>query len=101
MGRKKVSGKTVDKLAARVAAISGRVDGITQLTIGAVTAKGSGGHTRKVRFADMVGGFELRVKNGNVTQPVYVYTPDVQAVRLAVSRALRNQDISICFTGND
>lgn len=96
-----MSGKTIDKLAAQVAAITKRVDGITQLTVGSATAKGSGGHTRKVRFADMVGGFELRVKNGNVTQPVYVYTQNVQSVRLAVSRALRNNDISICFTGND
>ena len=57
----------------------------------------SGGSSQKVKFSDMKGGLLLTVRQSRSVQEVRVYSTNVQAARLALARAFRDEGIPIAF----
>lgn len=59
--------------------------------------KNVSGGSRKIKIADERGGILLTVRQSRSVQDVWVYSPDIQATKLALARALRDRRIPISF----
>ena len=89
---------TCSDLSARVHDIAVRIQEVTGVSLGILeSGKGVSGGSQKVKIGDMKGGLLLTVRQSRSVQEVRVYSTNVQAARLALARALRDEDIPIAF----
>ncbi|KND48826.1 MAG: hypothetical protein AB200_00100 [Parcubacteria bacterium C7867-005] len=71
------------------------VDGVSPGLI--QQGKGVAGGMRKVKIGDFAGGIILKVRQSRSVQELRVFASNVPRARLAIARALRDDDIPICF----
>lgn len=88
---------TLNDLGARVVDLVEKVSGVTGVAPGRLVSNAGITTKPRVRIADLDGCILLTVRQSRSLQEVRVYTQDVNSARLAISRALRNDDIAICF----
>jgi hypothetical protein len=89
---------TCSDLSARVHDIAVRLHEVTGVALGVLqSGTGVSGGSQKVKIGDMKGGMILTVRQSRSVQEVRVYSTNVQAARLALARALRDEDIPIAF----
>ncbi len=89
---------TLIDLAAEACDLAHKLSGVKKISPGVIlVGKAKAGGSRRVRFSDMQGGFLLTVRQAHSVQEVRVYADNVQEVRLALCRSLRNNGIPISF----
>jgi len=89
---------TCSDLSARVHDIAARIQKVTGISLGVLqSGRGITGGSQRVKIGEMTGGLLLTVRQSRSVQEVRVYSTDVQATRLALARALRDEDIPISF----
>lgn len=88
---------TLSDLGARVVDIVQSIDGVTGIAPGFLVSNAGVTTKPRVKITDLDGGILLTVRQSRSLQEIRVYTRDVQSTRLAISRALRDNDIAICF----
>jgi len=89
---------TCSDLSAKVHDIAVRIQEVTGVSLGVLeSGKGVTGGSQKVKIGDMKGGLLLTVRQSRSVQEVRVYSTNVQVARLALARALRDEDIPIAF----
>ena len=98
-GKFKTTHTTYCELAVKIVDIAVRFQAVTGISPGMLqSGKGvSSGGGQRVKFGDMVGGLCLTVRQSRSVQELRIYCTDVQATRLALARALRDQDIPVAF----
>ena len=85
-------------LAAEVVDIITKLDEVTMISLGYVqNGKGVTGGERRVKIGDCTGGVLLIVRQSRSIQELRVYGHNLQHTKLAIARALRNNDIPIGF----
>lgn len=86
-------------LAADVADIAVNLLDVKGISPGIIqNSRKSSGGIRRVKFSDSKGFLVLTVRHGKSVQELQVYcTSDLQKMRIALARALRNADIPIAF----
>ena len=89
---------TMIEAAEYVVNITRLVTGISKITLGQIspTTHACRGGMR-VKFQDVNGGILMTVRDVRCIQLIWVYTDNIQSVRTAIARALRNKDVHICF----
>jgi hypothetical protein len=89
---------TCSNLSGRVYDIAIRIQEVTGVALGILeSGKAVTGGSQKVKLGDMKGGLLLTVRQSRSVQEIRVYSTSVQAARLALARALRDEDIPIAF----
>lgn len=88
---------TLSDLGAKVVDIIEVIDGVTGIAPGQLVSNAGLTNSPRVRIADLGGAILLTVRQTRSVQEIRVYTSCVNSTRLAISRALRNNDIAICF----
>ena len=97
---KKIRGThtTFIDLAADVCDIICKLEKVEGVSAGVIqVGKGVTGGMRKVKIGDFRGGIILTVRQSRSVQELRVFASDVPGARLATARALRDNNISICF----
>ncbi|MEI6296900.1 MAG: hypothetical protein WCO84_04625 [bacterium] len=85
-------------LTARIHDIAKKVKDIIGISLGTIhCGKGFTGGIQKVKIGEMKGGILLTVRQSRSIQEVRVFCADVQIARLALARALRDENIAIEF----
>lgn len=95
-GKLRGNHRTLIDLAAQVVELARALPGVSA-SPGYLRA-GQGGGKRKVKIGDGKGCILLTVRQSHTIQEVRVFSPDLQATKLALSRALRNEGIAISFS---
>lgn len=89
---------TCSDLSAKVHDIAARIQEVTGVSLGVLkSGKGVTGGSQRVKIGDMKGGLSLTVRQSRCVQEIRVYSANVQAARLALARALRDEGIPIAF----
>lgn len=88
---------TLNDLGVRVVDIIEPIEGVTGIAPGLLVSNAGATNKPRVKITDLNGGILLTVRQSRSLQEIRVYTSDVNSTRLAISRALRNNDIAICF----
>ncbi len=86
---------TLTEVAVQVFDIVSKIPNVDGISAGIIQA-GAGG-PRRVKIKDESGCILLIVRSGRAIQQLRVYVKELQNTRLALSRALRNNDIPISF----
>lgn len=85
-------------LAAKVHDVAVLITEVSGVSLGVLQCgKGVTGGSQKVKIDEMKGGILLTVRQSRSVQEMRVYSTNVQAARLALARALRNENIPIAF----
>ncbi len=88
--------RTLTDLALQVVDLAKTLPGVRGVSPGYIQA-GKGGGKRKVKIADGKGCLLLTVRQSHTIQEVRIFSLDLRATKLALARALRDQDIPISF----
>lgn len=97
---KKIRGthRTGLELSGKVFDIIEKLNEVTGITLGIIVpGTGSSGAIRRIKISSWTGGIQLHVQQARSIQIMLVFCEEEQRAKLAISRALRNNDISICF----
>lgn len=85
-------------LAKEVVEIADKIPGVTGIAPGYIrNGKAVAGGRQRVRIADEKGGMLLTVRQAQSVQDLRIYASDMEAAKLELARALRNEGIPISF----
>lgn len=89
---------TCSDLAARVVDIVTKIQQVRGLSLGILqSGKGVTGGVQRVKIAETASGLLLTVRQSRSVQDIRVFCEDLAGARLAIARALRDDDIPISF----
>ena len=96
----KIRGKhtTLIDLAARVVDVADELPLVTGISAGYIqSGKAVSGGTRKVKIGEGRGSILLTVRQSRSVQEIRIFSLDVRETKLALARALCDEDIPISF----